>query len=94
MKIDTTYKAGAMIVTMMLSFAEAEWANDLLARIGCNQHRLVWIHDPEDPDDGTADVGKKDPATFRLPLEYQSYRVTRRPVADGQVAKVTYRLTT
>lgn len=84
MKIDTSYpEIGVTSVTMKLETTEEKaLPDDLLARIGANQHRLRWGNGFS----GTVEI-VADPATFPLPLSHRDYVVKR---SDDNTVTVSY----
>lgn len=84
MRIDTTYNSdGETIVHFVLKGDdETSLTDDLLARIGANQHRLEW----SEGHDGIASLAE-DPATLRLPLDCRNFFVRR----IGDRATVTFK---
>ena len=74
MEIDTTYSTdGEMLVHLQLQTDEERaLTDDLLLRIGANQHRLRWNENKP----RHAEI-QSNPATFRLPASHRFGRVTR-----------------
>ena len=84
MKIDTRYVADGMAVTIeLMTDDELALGDDLIARIACNQHKLLWSSAS-----GFAALGARDPSTFRFPGGYDKWRISR----SGPRVTVTFKV--
>ena len=85
MIIDTRHTAKGPRVSFVLQSAEERaLTDDMLARIGVNQHRLNWLNGK----DGQALLGERDPATLRLDGRHRRYEVSRDPAPHEGVEHV------